>query len=63
MKFIFVTMKHESKPICINADKIECLLPLDTGCRITFPYLDRSGDICVMDVEETLANILGQIPS
>jgi len=64
MKFIYVTMTNNSTPICVNADRIECLMALDSGgTRILFPYLSQDGDVCHMNVEETLANILGQIPS
>ena len=65
MKMLAVKMKNNStrKTVYVNPDKIECLIPLEEGCRILFPYLSQDGDICHMDVAESAASIVKQMDS
>lgn len=61
MKMITVVMRHDKKHIYINPKRIECVIPLDDGCRILFPYLNSDGEICAMDVIESAASVIKQM--
>ena len=63
MKMIVVNMKNgdKFKTVFVNADKIECLIPVENGCRILFPYLSQDGDICRMEVTESASELLEQM--
>ena len=63
MKIIIVTMRDgdKTKKVYVNAEKIECIIPLEEGCRILFPYLSQDGDICHMSVTESAATVVERI--